>query len=920
MATPGWHRKPINETLNELGTSERGLSSSQAAAMLTKHGPNELEKASGPGPLSIFVSQFNGFLIRILIGATIFSSLIGQVLDAIAIILIVIISAILGFIQEYRAEKTISALKRMTAQEAVVIRDGKETRIASRLLVPGDVVLVDQGTRVPSDMRILESVELKLDESALTGESTPVNKTSDVVDKTALADLTNMLWSGTTVTYGRGRGVVTETGMSTQIGKIADIVQKSKEELTPLQKKLDVFSKRLGVLILGICAVVILLGLLREGPLSGIELIGQSGITAAGGPIIILMVMTGIALAVAAIPEGLPIIVTVTLALGVQRLSKKNALIRKLPAVETLGSTTVICSDKTGTLTKNEMTITSIWHSGKEITVTGSGYSPTGSFLYKDTKIPPKTDSTLMALLRSGALCTNASLTREGGAWSIIGDPTEGSIVVAARKACLTEELLSRHTRTKELPFSSERRMMSIITKGGELHSKGAPETILSLSTHIMRGGRRVRLTTKDRTAILQASHSMGEKALRVLAIATRDVRMGATQKQAERGLTFLGLVGMIDPPSEGVKEDISLCRKAGIKVVMITGDHKETALAIARQLDISDNDVKALTGEDLDKMSDSELRDACREVSVYARVNPEHKVRIVRALKKRGHIIAMTGDGVNDAPALKGADIGIAMGIRGTDVAKEASDMVLSNDNFSSIVNAVEGGRSIYDNIKKFIQYLLSSNVGEVLVVLLAILIGFTDPTVIDPATGLNPIIIPLTAIQLLWINLLTDGLPALALGVDPSAPHIMERPPRSPKEKILSRQALIDITLVGVIIAAGTLFLFWLNLPLGATKAVTMAFTAMVVFEMVRIQSVRMKYKVGLFSNMKLIIAMALSIAMQVFVIYAPFAHPFLAPLAEVFTTTPLALLDWAWIIGVSSTVMIVMIVKEKLFGAEI
>ena len=906
MATPGWHRRTAKETIEELGTSEEGLSSSQAATRLARHGLNELEKREGPGATSIFVSQFNGFLIRILLGATIFSALIGQVLDAIAIILIVIISAILGFVQEYRAEKTISALKRMTAQEAVVIRDGKETRIASRLLVPGDVVLVDQGTRVPSDMRVLESVELRLDESALTGESTPVSKTPRVVNKTVLADLANMLWSGTTVTYGRGKGVVTETGMSTQIGKIADIVQKTSEELTPLQNKLDVFSKRLGMLILGICAVVIVLGLLRSGPLSGLPITNE---------LIVVMVMTGIALAVAAIPEGLPIIVTVTLALGVQRLSRKNALIRKLPAVEALGSTTVICSDKTGTLTKNEMTITSIWHSGKEISVTGSGYSPTGSFLRKDSPIPPKTDSTLMAMLCSGALCTNAKLVKERGLWSVIGDPTEGSIVVAARKAGLTEELLSRHVRTKEFPFSSERMMMSVVTRGSgaTLHSKGAPETILSLSTHIMRNGRRMKLTQKDRKAILQASHSMGENALRVLAIATREVSGSATQKQAESGLTFLGLVGMIDPPSEGVKEDIALCRRAGIKVVMITGDHKETALAIARQLEMSDQDVKALTGEDLDDMSDSELRDACREVSVYARVNPEHKVRIVRALKKRGHIIAMTGDGVNDAPALKGADIGIAMGIRGTDVAKEASDMVLSDDNFSSIVNAVEGGRSIYDNIKKFIQYLLSSNVGEVLVVLLAILIGFTDP-----ATGL--VIIPLTAIQLLWINLLTDGLPALALGVDPPAPHIMERPPRSPKERILSKQALIDITLVGVVISVGTLFLFWLNLPDGATKAVTVAFTAMVVFEMVRIQSVRMKYKIGLFSNMKLIIAMALSIAMQVFVVYAPYFHPSLAPLAEVFSTVPLTLLDWAWIIGVSSTVMIVMLIKERLFGTDI
>jgi Ca2+-transporting ATPase len=496
----------------------------------------------------------------------------------------------------------------------------------------------------------------------------------------------------------------------------------------------------------------------------------------------------------------------------------------------------------------------------------------------------------------------------------VIGDPTEGSIVVAARKAALTEEKLAKYKRIKEFPFSSERKMMSVITKssGATLHAKGAPETILSLSTHIIKNGRKTRLTNDDRKSILKANQEMADSALRVLAIATKPVQEGATQKQAEKGLTFLGLVGMIDPPRKEVKEDIALCKKAGIKVVMVTGDHKNTAVAIAKQLDLGSNGVMALTGEELDRISDSKLREIVQHVSVYARVNPEHKVRIVDALRKKGHIIAMTGDGVNDAPALKKADIGVAMGIKGTDVSKEASDMILRDDNFSTIVKAVEGGRSIYDNIKKFIQYLLSSNVGEVLVVFLAILIGFTDPT-----TGL--IIIPLTAIQLLWINLLTDGLPALALGVDPPAPNIMDRKPRSPREKILSRGTLTEIWLVGVIICIGTLFLFWLNLPSGGVKAVTVAFTAMVVFEMVRVQSVRMKYRIGIFSNPKLIIAMATSILLQLFVIYGPIYQP-LSPLAEVFTTTPLFPLDWAWIIAVSSSVMIIMWIKERLFGSEI
>ncbi len=908
MGLNGWQKKSAQAAVRELGTSLSGLSEEEATRRLRGGGPNELTEEGGQTPLGIFIGQFNGFLVRILIGATIFSALIGQILDAVAIILIVFISAALGFFQEYKAEKTIAALKRMTAHEAVVIRNGKERKIPSTMLVPGDMVLIDQGTRVPADMRIMEEVELKVDESCLTGESTPVNKTTEPVTRDGLAEAASMLWSGTVVIYGRAKGVVTETGMSTQIGRIAGIVQEAGEEPTPLQRRLDTFSKKLGFLILGVCAVVIAMGLLRSGPLSGLPITDE---------LLATMVMTGIALAVAAIPEGLPIIVTVTLALGVQRLSSSNALMRRLPAVETLGSTTVICSDKTGTLTKNEMTITRLWHSGKSIDVEGGGYSPKGRFMFRGREVHPGTDSTLLAVLRSGALCSNASVSRDSGTWCVFGDPTEGSLVVAAAKAGLGSEKLSSHKRIKEFPFSSERKMMSVITTRGEksaVHAKGAPETILSRCTHIMRNGRRSRLTGADRDHILGANQGMGDDALRVLAVATRSIRgRGASRREAESGLTFLGMVGMIDPPRDSVRNDISLCRKAGIKVVMITGDHRNTALAIARELGISQGDSRSLTGEELDGLSDSQLRSAVGQVSVYARVNPEHKVRIVEALSQKGHIIAMTGDGVNDAPALKKADIGVSMGIKGTDVAKEASDMILRDDNFSTIVQAVSGGRAIYDNIKKFIQYLLSSNVGEVLVVFLAILIGFTDP-----ATGL--VIIPLTAIQLLWINLLTDGLPALALGVDPPSPNIMDRPPRSPRESILSRSVLTDIFIVGAVIAVGTLFLFWMSLPSGAAKAVTMAFTAMVVFEMVRIQSVRMKYNVGLFSNMKLVLAMAASVAMQVFVIYSPVLHPLFAPLAEVFTTVPLGLEDWAWIIGVSSTVMITMFIKERLFGAEL
>jgi Ca2+-transporting ATPase len=855
MTIPGWQAKTVAQVLEELKTNQNGLSPGEASERLRHHGPNVLKETPGPGPLSIFFSQFKGFLIAILLAATVISALIGQVLDAIAIIIIVILNAIFGFVQEFKAEKTMAALKRMTAQEAVVIRDGRETRIPSKLIVPGDIVVIDQGSRVPADMRLLEVSELKVDEAALTGESTPVTKTQSPVNKTALAEMLSMGFAGTTVTYGHGKGVVTETGMHTQMGRIAHIVQETGEELTPLQKKLDSFGKRLGTLILAICAVVVVLGILRSGPVLGLPITQE---------LVIMMVITGIALAVAAIPEGLPAVVTITLALGLQRLSSHNALIRKLPAVETLGSTSVICSDKTGTLTKNEMTVTRIWHNGKHIQVTGRGYSPKGDFLHMDRPIHVSTDSTLLSILRSGALCNNARLVKENGAWSVIGDPTEGALVVAAAKAGLSSGRLSKFSRTREFTFSSERKMMSVICDTS-LHTKGAPEAILPLCTHMLKSGRRARLGKKDMQAILQANHDMTSSALRVLAVATRPVKPGTGQKQAESGLTFLGLVGMIDPPREGVKQDI-------------------------------------LTGEELNKLSEPGLASVIENISVYARVNPEHKVRIVDALRKKGHIIAMTGDGVNDAPALKKADIGIAMGIKGTDVSKEASDMILRDDNFSSIVTAVRGGRAIYDNIKKFIQYLLSSNVGEVLVVFLALLIGFSDPA--NPAV----LIIPVTAIQLLWINLLTDGLPALALGADPPSPDIMDRPPRPARERILSRAMLTDIWLVGAVIAAGTLLLFWLNLPSGAATAVTVAFTTIVVFEMVRVQSVRLKYKIGVFSNKKLILAMGISMLLQLIVIYTPFLQP-------VFSTTSLGLIEWGEIILVSSTVLIIMWLREKL-----
>lgn len=890
-----WHELEAKDTLKRLRSSENGLGEEEAESRLRKFGYNELRKEKGISRIEIFVSQFKSFLILILIAATIFSALVGEVIDAIAIIVIVILNAIFGFVQEYKAEKTIEALKKLTSPEAVVIREGKERRISSKLLIPGDIVLLEGGSRVPADIRIIRESELKVDEAILTGESVPVSKDPGVMKNVPLAERKNLVFTGTLVTYGRGMGVVVETGMKTEIGKIAKVVQKAEEEPTPLQRKLDVFGKRLGVIILVICAMVVGIGIARGGPLTG-QPITES--------LLITMVIMGIALAVAAIPEGLPAVLTITLALGLQRLAKHNALIRKLPAVEALGSTTIICADKTGTLTKNEMMISGIWFPDEMIEATGEGYKPEGKFLLNKREIDSKTRQTLSTILRTGTLCTNATIeTNEKH--GIIGDPTEGAIVVAAKKIGFDKaDLEKKYRRVEEIPFSSERKMMTTInsTPEGKMIScvKGATEVILELCEKIMIEGKVKKMNKEWKQKILSENHEMTNRALRVLAIAYKEMER-RDKKSAEKGLTFLGLVGMMDPPREEAIESVKLCKEAGIKVVMITGDHKNTAVAIAKEIGLMEEKSRVLRGPEMESMSDEEFEKIVEDIAVYARVDPLHKVRIVDALKKKGEIIAMTGDGVNDAPALKKADIGIAMGIKGTDVAKEASDMILRDDNFTSIVMAVHEGRSIYDNIKKFIRYLLSSNMGEVLIVFLAILIGFQDPSTLS-------IIIPITAIQLLWINLLTDGLPALALGVDPPSPGIISRPPRDPEEKILTRSMFSDILFFGILMCIGTLFLFTLHLPSGGTKAITIAFTSIVMFEMVRVQSVRTKYKIGVFSNKKLIIAIAISILLQIIIIYTPFFQP-------IFETTSLAMIEWGEIIIASGVIFIIMWVKNKI-----
>ena len=881
-----WHELGVKDTYNLLGTNDNGLSALEAKKRLRKYGPNEIQEKKKRSRWMLLVDQFRSFLIIILIVAAVASMFIGSVLDSAFIIIIIILNAIFGFVQEYKAEKAIDALKKLTTPEVVVIHDGKEQKVSSRDVVPGDIIILEQGTKVPADLRLIEITDLKIDESAITGESVPSDKELNPIRSSNLAERKNIAYMGTMVTYGRGKGVVVDTGMRSEMGSIAHMIQSVKEEQTPLQKNLGTFGKNLGIIILAICGIIIMIGLLR-----GFE--------------VIYTIMTGIALAVAAVPEGLPAVVTITLALGIQRMSKENAIVRKMPSVETLGSTTVICSDKTGTLTRNEMVIRKLYYNDKEVSVTGRGYEPEGHFVRNDKTIKPTNDRELNLLMTSATLCNNSTINRINQKWETTGDPTEISLKVAGLKAGIDHDIDEKYERVKEIPFTSERKMMTsvnMVDKKLMVCTKGAPEIVLKHCNKIISGGKITLLTKMKKKEILERNREFTQNALRVLGVAYKEVS-AKTKHGFEKDLIFIGLTGMIDSPREGVREDIALCKEAGIKVVMITGDHKNTAVAIARELGIIEGDAETgvLTGEQLEELTEKQLESKVEQISIYARVNPEHKVRIVDAFKAKSHVIAMTGDGVNDAPALKKADIGISMGISGTDVAKEASDMILKDDNFSTIVTAIRGGRTIYDNIKKFVQYLLSSNFGEVALIFVAMLIGITN--------DMGDVILPLTPLMLLWINLVTDGLPALALGVDLGGPSIIKKTPRNPREKILNRKTLLEIIIIGCVIAAGTLFLFSINMSGDGSKAQTIAFTALVALELVRVQSIRMKYKLGLLSNPKLIIALLISLGLQLMVIYSSFFQ-------SIFGTVPLNAYDWLQIIMMSSTLLIIMWVRTKLF----
>lgn len=864
---------------------ERGLTEKEAQKRQAQFGPNQLAAARQTSLWMVFINQFGDFMVLILLAAIIISVFLGEFADAATIMVIVILNACLGCFQEYRAERSLMALKELTAPMAYVKRNNLGQKIPAQELVPGDLIFLETGDRVPADLRLIQAVDFEVEEAILTGESIPVKKTVQVLPKAPLSwqDAYNMVYAGTVVTRGRGQGVVVTIGMNTEMGHIATMLQEISIHQTPLQQQLAHTGRSLVIFCLGICALLVLAGVYRGEP-------------------IYQMLLAGVSLAVAAIPEGLPAVVTIVLALGVQRMIRRQAVVRKLPAIETLGCTTVICADKTGTLTQNEMTVCQIILGYERIDVTGSGYEPKGEFIPATVDKVDKKDE-FWLFLKTAALCNNAVLKRgkislpglwrgirQGRPeylWGVHGDPTEGGLLVmAAKKGVWREELEKREQRVAEIPFEAERKLMTVVYRQANkkltAYTKGAPEVLLDLCTHYCLGGRHIPLNQEDKEKILKLNNDLAGQALRVLALAYRELPQDLVEFDApviEQKLVFLGLAASIDPPRLSAVAAVKKCRQAGIKVIMITGDHLITAKAIAKELGLDQPESQALTGSALEVMSDEELNRAVKTVSVFARVSPKHKLRIVRSLKKAGEVVAMTGDGVNDAPAIKEANIGIAMGQKGTDVARQAAAMVLTDDNFASIVAAVEEGRGVYANIRKFIRYLLSCNTGEVLVMFLALLSGLP---------------LPLVPIQILWMNLITDGLPAMALGIEPPEKNIMCRPPRTSGESIFAQGMGGQILSSGFFIGLGTLliFAFYLRESGNLTLARTMAFCTLVFFQLFyvftcRTEDYTLKWS-NFFTNSLLVIAVMFSLLLQIMVIYLPFFQ-------RVFHTTPLNLEHW-------------------------
>ena len=873
--TKSWHSKTPHEAMIELKVTTAGLTTQQAQERLIQYGLNELKKEKGKSPLKLLLGQFTDILMIILLIATGLSIVVGEATDAIIILAIVIASATLGFTQEYRSEKAVEALKKMTSPTASVLRDGKEVRIPAAQLVPGDIILLYTGDKIPADGRLIEAFTMKTDEAPLTGESSPVNKSIlELPEQTQLNDRKNMIFTGTVVVYGRGKAVVTTSGMNTEFGKIAQMVQTAPQEQTPLEKRLRGVGKTIGILALVVAVSV-----------------GAVGIVVEQRPILD-MVLWAISLAVAAVPEALPAIVTGALAIGMYRMAKVNAIVKRLPAVETLGSTSVICSDKTGTMTKGEMTVRSIYVNEQIIKVTGIGYAPEGEFQVENKTVLPNVQ--LKTLLKVAVLCNDSGLEQDTQTkkWLVKGDPTEGALVVAAEKAELSkEELEGQEPRVFEVPFSSERkRMTTIHTKDGQriAYMKGAPEMVIERCSKILLDGKVQPFTKESQIKHFKVTEAFALQALRNLAFAYKELPNGTEEfkEEMEEGFVFVGIMSMIDPPRPEVKDAIGICKKAGIRVVMITGDHKLTATAVGKELNLLVENEEAscvLTGQELEQMTDEQLATVVERVVIYARVSPEHKVRIVKAWKQKDQVVAMTGDGVNDAPALKMSDIGVAMGISGTEVTKEAADMVLADDNFASIVKAVREGREIFDNIKKYLTFLLQCNIMEILVMFSAVVSVPYIARFISPGSDvglINEAAIALTAVQILWMNLVTDGLPAIALGVDPGDPDLMERKPRKPNESIFSKDVKVYLSTIPILMTVLLLIAFYSHLPWTSgehlLEARTQLLTAMIVMELVIALSMRsLKYpifKVGPFKNKYLWYAIASSFALQLVILYVP------------------------------------------------
>jgi P-type Ca2+ transporter type 2C len=921
-----WHSLTADQVAAALAVDpQAGLEPGDAERRLAVTGANELPEPPRPGLVARILEQLKGFVVLLLIAASIVSALLGDTVEAAAIMAIVVLNAVLGVVQEGKAEESLASLRRMAAPEARVVRGGRRLTLPARALAPGDLVLLEAGNHVPADLRLIESVNLRIDEAALTGESVSTHKAAAGVHPadTGLGDRHNCAFMGTTVSYGRGRGLVVGTGLATQIGRIAEMISSAGEEETPLQRKLDDLGRTLGIACIAICALVFAIAAVRDTD-PGLIVLPGGGILAYLGTFketLVDVFIVAVSLAIAAVPEGLPAIVTICLALGMREMVRRHALIRKLPAVETLGSATTICSDKTGTLTQNEMTVVRLHADGRAVDVSGGGYEASGGFSEAGAPVDVAADPVLRMLLAGGALCNDAVLEPgpQGHGTRMVGDPTEGALVVAAAKAGFDREGLEKLLpRAAEVPFDAERKRMCTIHRAGGPGAaaclapgidgallavvKGAPDLVLALCTRVLGSGGPAPLDAAGRAAILAANAALAGDALRVLAVAVRPLD-GEPPAEPDAGrletdLVFVGLAGMIDPARPEVAPAIERARRAGIRTAMITGDYADTARAIAAQIGLLRPGAGVVTGAEIQAMSDGELAERVNSTDVFARVSPEHKVRIVEALRSRGEVVAMTGDGVNDAPALKRSDIGVAMGITGTDVSKQTADMVLTDDNYVSIVSAVEQGRIIYSNIRKFVYFLLSCNLAEIAIIFIGTLLGWP---------------VPLAAIQLLWLNLLSDGAPALALGLEKGDPDIMDRPPRPPREPVINRGMIGGILTQTVALTTVVLVAYWQGMLRFAglehtgevATARTMAFATLVLAELGRVYTCRSErtplLRLGVFSNRWMQYAVGLSLVLLVAVIALPFLRP-------VFETVPLSPREWGLVLALAAIPAIV------------